>query len=172
MARIFTAIPRNEDALAGGNQYLLIGRFSQLGPATIDASGYASFAADASAEFTKIVPRQETLQTTETITGNAETGTVFFDQAISFNLAHRTLEKRNNLILMAQNEVIVVVVDTHGTGRVYGATNGMKLDTAPITSGAKWGGELNGYTINFKGSSTQAAPYLTALELADITPSA
>ena len=170
MAAIFTAIPRNEDALAGGNKILLIGRFSVLNPSclTPDASGYFTFIDGAEDEFVKVIPRNQTLKTDDNAILSNEFGTVAWEPMVSFTLAHRSLVKRNELVLMAKNEVIIVVVDTEGTGRAFGATNGLKLSTQTTSSGAAWSGELNGYTLEFKGVSKEPAPYVDADHLATL----
>jgi len=169
MANPFATIPRDETSLTGGNEYFLIGLKSEV-PTTIDSSNYATFASDASQYFVKVEPRQETLKTTQGAV-TSEPGTHGFLQTITFNIQGRSLVLANQIALYAGNEVKLVVVDNVGLARVWGDSNGLKLDPGTLEdSGAKFSGENNNNIVIFEGMQKSTHPYLTAEELAKITP--
>lgn len=161
MASTFTEIARNENNVAGGNKELLIGLLSDLTP-TIDASGYCTFAADASADIVKWVPRQNTFQVTETNVNSEFGGTTAWDQALNFFFAGRSLIIRNQIQLLANTgDLVVIVKDSNDDIRAYGAEQGLKLAPGAMSdTGLQFGGENNGYTINLIGHSVKLAPHV------------
>lgn len=169
MATFFTTIPENEDSIAAGNKYLLIGRDGST-DCTIDASLYGTFSIDASAEFVKITPKSETLKAISTMVQDDVNGAVAYEHTVSFQLNNRSLLKTIFLQLAGRSRVKIVVVDMAGVGRVYGADNGLKATAGVSDSGDKYGASLNGYTYEFKGNNIYPEITLTPAELAKITP--
>lgn len=102
------------------------------------------------------------------LTGNRENGSTTVKQSVKFPINKMTVAVRNEILLLAQNRLLIVVVDENGTGWLYGKEYGMMLETAASKTG-KALADRNGYELAF-GSDEKALEYavdpaiVTALE--------
>ncbi len=115
-------------------------------------------------KFRKYSVVRETSNSDETIAGNEQNGSIFYNQAIQIILNKRQASVRNEILLLAKNHLIIVAVDNLGNGWLYGRVNGLMLNAGSANSGTAWA-DRNGYTLNFNGSETQLAPVLDAATL-------
>lgn len=117
------------------------------------------------------LPRQ-TGTFTETITGSAENGTVFYEPSVTIMLHGLSSADQNEIKLLAQNRLVVFVelnqrVATGGNNVILclGAENGLELTTGTGASGAALG-DMAGYTLTFAGAErypmSVVADYTTA----------
>lgn len=100
----------------------------------------------------------------DNLTASRENGTSFSTQGIRFPINKMTVAVRNELLLLAQNRLLVVIVDQNGSGWLYGKINGMMIATV----GAKTGTALadrNGYELVFEGMEKEFAPNVDAATL-------
>jgi hypothetical protein len=100
----------------------------------------------------------------EAFTPSRENGTTMSKQSVKFPINKMTVAVRNELLLLAQNRLLIVIVDQNGTGWLYGADFGMML--APST--AKTGKVLadrNGYELAFESDEKFLAPSVEAATL-------
>lgn len=104
----------------------------------------------------------------DTLTRNRENGTQMSKQSVKFPINKMTAAVRNELLLLAQNFLLIVVVDRNGTGWLYGSDMGMILETA----GGKTGKALtdrNGYELVFSSDEKSLAVPLDATTLGTLT---
>jgi len=92
------------------------------------------------------VPKQ-TSELEETVEASTENGTVMYTQALTLAFNKMEAAKRNQILLMAQNEnLFVVVKDNNGKYWSVGLERGATLTEATLTSGTAYsdrnGGEL------------------------------
>jgi hypothetical protein len=107
----------------------------------------------------------QTGEAEEAFTRNRENGTQMSKQTVKFPINKMTTSVRNELLLLAQNFLLIVVVDRNGTGWLYGYDNGMMLET----TGAKTGRSLtdrNGYELVFTSDEKTLAYALDPAVLA------
>jgi hypothetical protein len=93
----------------------------------------------------------------DNMTASRENGTVFTTQGLRFPINKMTVAVRNELLLLAQNRLVIVIVDQNGLGWMYGKINGMMITSI----GAKTGkalGDRNGYELVFEGMEKELAP--------------
>lgn len=96
------------------------------------------------------VPKQ-TSSLTETVNASTENGTVFYQQDLILVFNKMEAAKRNQILLMAQNEDLVVVAkDGNGKYWSIGITRGASLTAGSLTSGTAYG-DRNGGELTLTG---------------------
>lgn len=116
------------------------------------------------------LPR-ETSNAVETITGNEQNGTLYYDQTINLTINKRQAAVRNEIMLLAKNSLMMVGVENQvnssGENRafLYGRTQGLQLLAGSAETGTAWG-DRNGYTLPFNGKETELAPEVNAATVA------
>jgi hypothetical protein len=104
----------------------------------------------------------------DTLTRNRENGTQMSKQSVKFPINKMASSVRNELLLLAQNFLLIVVVDRNGTGWLYGFDNGMMLESAAAKTG-KALTDRNGYELVFGSDEKTLAYPLDATTLASLT---
>lgn len=105
-----------------------------------------------------------TAEAEDAYTSSRENGTNMSKQSIKFPINKMTVAVRNEILLLAQNVLLMVIVDENGTGWLYGADYGMMLATA----GGKTGKALadrNGYELAFESDEKYLAPTVDSATL-------
>lgn len=96
------------------------------------------------------VPKQ-TSSLTETVNASTENGTVFYQQDLILVFNKMEAAKRNQILLMAQNEdLIVVAKDGNNKYWSIGITRGASLTAGSLTSGTAYG-DRNGGELTLTG---------------------
>jgi hypothetical protein len=102
------------------------------------------------------VPRQ-TSSFTETINVSNENGTVFYDQALTMILNKMEAAKRDQILLLSQNnEMVVVFKDNNDKYFSVGIQRGAYMTAGTGVSGVAYG-DRNGYELTFSGMEEQPA---------------
>ena len=92
------------------------------------------------------VPRQ-TSSFTETINVSNENGTVFYDQALTMIFNKMEASKRDQILLLSQNnEMVVVFKDNNGKYFSVGVERGAYMTAGTSVSGVAYG-DRNGYEL-------------------------
>jgi hypothetical protein len=100
------------------------------------------------------VPKQ-TSSLAETVTASTENGTVFFDQQLILVFNKMEATKRNQILLMSQNEdMFVVAKDGNNKYWSLGLTRGASLIAGALTSGVAYG-DRNGGELTLQGLEPQ-----------------
>jgi hypothetical protein len=110
---------------------------------------------------------RETSNATETITGNEQNGTLFYAQTVQIILNKRQASVRNEVMLLAKNNLVIVGVENSGKAFLYGREQGLILNTGTAETGTAWG-DRNGYTLPFAGNEKELAPEVEASVLATL----
>jgi hypothetical protein len=111
---------------------------------------------------------KETGNFTEDQTKSVANGTVFQDQKLSFTVRKMQPSLQQELKLLAQNQLMVIVLDRNNTYWLLGENNGMDLITRSGASGTAMG-DFNGYTLNFEGKEENPAKKVTSSLIASLT---
>ena len=102
------------------------------------------------------VPRQ-TSSFTETINVSNENGTVFYDQALTMIFNKMEASKRDQILLLSQNnEMVVVFKDNNGKYFSVGVERGAYMTAGTSVSGVAYG-DRNGYELTISGMEEQPA---------------
>lgn len=167
-----TTIPREAIKGVGGIDYALIANFSDVSTgiySTPDASvGIAWIDPANPAVWTKFVPRKESSNFTETMTGTPASGISSYNQVLTLVFAYNQTLKRNQLKIMGQSELVAVVVDRNGNAWLLGSRNGLDLTSGTLASGTA-NTDMNGVTIVLSGNESEPMGNVSASLLASIT---
>lgn len=136
--------------------------FIANGPAVsfTEASGVITAINDAGgalgpADFFEFEVPKQTSSLTETVNASTENGTVFYQQDLILVFNKMEAAKRNQILLMAQNEDLVVVAkDGNGKYWSVGITRGASLTAGSLTSGTAYG-DRNGGELTLTGLEPQ-----------------
>lgn len=110
---------------------------------------------------------RETANFEETIVGNIQNGTIFYDQKGTIILNKQQVAVRNEILLLSKNFLIAVIHDQNDTYRLFGRINGLRLENGSASTGTAWG-DRNGYTLNFTGKEPELAPFVSSTVIATL----
>jgi hypothetical protein len=137
--------------------------------AVTEASGIVSaITKSAGKVFRKYELVKATGSLTETITASVENGTVFYAQELSIVLNKLQANTRNEILLLAQNTLMVVVQDANDKYWLLGRTQGCDVTGGTAATGTAQG-DRNGYTLTITGAEKQLAPEVTSGIIAGLT---
>lgn len=102
---------------------------------------------------------KETASFDETIAGNQQNGTIFYDQKGVIIINKQNVQVRNEIILLAKNRLVIIARDNNGAWKLYGREQGLQLLDGSITTGTAWT-DRNGYTLNFTSKEREPAPFV------------
>lgn len=92
---------------------------------------------------------------------NQINGTTFYETKLTFQLNKMEVYKRNELKLVAQQLVIVIILDRNGNYWVVGDENGCDMTSGKGNSGTAMG-DFNGWTVEFTADEPDMPALLTA----------
>ena len=105
---------------------------------------------------------------TENVNANVQNGTVFYAQELSIILNKLQANTRNEILLLAKNNLLAIVEDANGKYWLLGKQNGMDLTGGNGATGTAQG-DRSGYTLTFSGSEKELAPEVTSSLIAGLT---
>ena len=137
--------------------------------AVTEASGIVSaITKSAGKVFRKYELVKATGSLTETITASVENGTVFYAQELSIVLNKLQANTRNEILLLAQNTLMVVVQDANDKYWLLGRTQGCDVTGGTAATGTAQG-DRNGYTLTITGAEKQLSPEVNSGIIAGLT---
>lgn len=92
----------------------------------------------------------------EELAASRENGTVAVKQTVKFPINKMTTAIRNEILLLAQNRLVWVLVDNNGNAWLYGYKFGLMLTTATPNLG-KALADRNGAELTFEGDEPELA---------------
>ena len=111
---------------------------------------------------------KQTSSLTENITASVENGTVFYAQELTIVLNKMQANTRNEILLLAKNNLMAVIQDANDKYWLAGRVNGLDLTGGGSASGTAQG-DRNGYTLTFSGGEKELAPEVTSGIIAGLT---
>jgi hypothetical protein len=126
------------------------------------ASGLISvFTLTSPAKFFKYELRKKTGQLEQNIQVNNENGTVFYEQSLTIKLDKLEVNKRNEILLLAQNNLMVAVKDNNGNFWLMGETRGALLSAGKGSTGTAFG-DMSGFELTFMAEEPELAKQIAA----------
>lgn len=108
----------------------------------------------------------------QTITPNREYGTLEVMQTLRFPINKQTTSVRNEILLLAQNRLLAVVIDSNGKNWLLGFDFGIMLGGSSAKTGVTLA-DRNGFELVFEGKEKALALEVDASTLATLeTPGA
>jgi hypothetical protein len=101
--------------------------------------------------------KRNTSSLSQNTTKNFENGTIFWEQVLTAVLFKYDQDKRNQLLLLGQNDKIqIVAVDQNDVNYYLGQVNGMYLSGGSAATGTAFG-DRNGFELIFTGQEAEPA---------------
>ncbi len=101
--------------------------------------------------------KRNTSSLSQNTTKNFENGTIFWEQVLTAVLFKYDQNKRNQLLVLGQNDKIqIVAVDQNDVNYYLGQVNGMYLSGGSAASGTAFG-DRNGFELIFTGQEAEPA---------------
>ncbi len=138
--------------------------------ATLVATGTVidTFTLGSGKQFFKYELRKKTSIFEQNFQVNNENGTVFYEQTLSVKLDKLETTKRNEILLLAQNNLMVIIKDNNGKYWLMGQTRGTLLNGGKGTTGTAYG-DMSGFELTFMGEEPELAKEVTASLLDTLT---
>jgi hypothetical protein len=101
--------------------------------------------------------KRNTSSLSQNTTKNFENGTIFWEQVLTAILFKYDQDKRNQLLLLGQNDKIqIVAVDQNDVAYYLGQVNGLYLSGGSAATGTAFG-DRNGFELIFTGQEADPA---------------
>jgi len=101
--------------------------------------------------------KRNTSSLSQNTTKNFENGTIFWEQVLTAILFKYDQDKRNQLLVLGQNDNIkIVAVDQNDVNYYLGQVNGMYLSGGSAATGTAFG-DRNGFELIFTGQESDPA---------------
>jgi ligand-binding sensor domain-containing protein len=134
-----------------------------------EASGViTAITKDAGKVFYKYQLVRNTASFTENIAGSIENGTVVFNQELLIVINKMQTSMRNEMLLLAKNNMMAVVEDQNGRYWLAGRFNGLDLLTGSVSTGLAQA-DRNGYSFTFSGGEKESAPEVQSAVISTLT---
>jgi hypothetical protein len=118
--------------------------------------------------FYKYELQRNTAEFKETIEGNPDNGTVTFKQELSIVLNRLDVSTRNEILLLAQNNLWVVIKNRNGGFQLMGEQLGSDLTKGESGPG-KSGTDRSGHTLTFTAEEPELAAFVNSTVAAALT---
>ena len=137
--------------------------------ATISATGDITvFTLASSKQFFEYDMREETGSFTEAINASNTAGTLFFEQTVVISMDPRNSSRVSEVLLLAKNDVMVIVKDGNGVYWLVGETSGAYVSAGSILTGmAK--GDKSGFDITLMAKEKIPAREVASSLIASLT---
>lgn len=104
---------------------------------------------------------------TAVLTRSRENGTLFSDQTVNVILNDNALATRNQLLLLAKNDLFVIVELASGEYEAFGIENGMYVETTTRETGVAKA-DRNGNTLVFRAMEKENPPKVDSTIIAGL----
>lgn len=155
------------DVGAGGTKEAYLIELENIASYTESSGTITAITKVAGKIFRKYQLVQDTATFDESLVGNLQNGTLYYDQKGVIVINKQNVAVRNEILLLAKNRLVIVIKDNNDTYRLYGRQNGLKLQSGTAATGTAWG-DRNGYSLEFEGKENELAPFVTAAAYATL----
>lgn len=152
----------------GGIKTIYITELENKATLTASAGNITAFTLDTGTQFWTYDLIKETAEYEEKPTPSTENGTIFYETELKVMLHKTSAAMRNELKFIAQNRLMIIILDRNGNYWLMGETNGADLMPSSIKSG-KAMGDFNGYELTFSAKEENPMQTITSSLLATLT---
>jgi hypothetical protein len=140
----------------GGLKSVMFIEFANVTAITAAAGVVTAITKAVGKKFFKYDLAKETSQFTETFTSSVANGTFFYAQELSIVLNKLQTNVRNEILLLAQNNLLAIAEDKNGNYWLLGRLNGLDVTGGNAASGTA-SGDRSGYTITLTAQEKELA---------------
>jgi hypothetical protein len=144
-----------QDAISGVDE-IYVAKHSDVTPTVVDGE-VTAITMELGSQFFKYEFEPETANAQSVLTLDRKVGSPAYDETVNIMLNYNTKEVRNQLMLLAKNDLFVIVKQRDGDFEAYGYTKGLTLSSGTRLTGTALG-ERNGHELVLTGRET-ALPY-------------
>lgn len=144
----------------GGIKEVYFMELSNVSGTTVASGTVTAIVKATGKRFFKYEQEINTADFTEDDKYSRENGTLYFEQKLSLVFNKYTAALMQELLLLAKNRLVALVVMKDGTNRYLGYLNGLMVSEGQYTGG-KAMGDRNGKTITLMGEETSPAYFVT-----------
>lgn len=119
--------------------------------------------------FRKYVPRKNTAYFTDSIVKDPKTGAFSYAPTVQISLYSLATTLRQEVQLLAQNALMIMVLDNQGIYRLLGYNNAMDMTTGDVNSGTALA-DPQSQVLTFVGNETIPAYEVTSSLIATLMP--
>ena len=140
----------------GGTKAIYIMELENATSITAAAGIVTAIAKVATKKFFKYNLVAHTADGTESLKSSREAGTIEVEQSVRFPINRLSVAVRNELLLLAKNRLLIVIVDENGEGWLFGKDYGMQIAGIEAKTGVQLA-DRNGYELSFEGKEKEFA---------------
>lgn len=140
----------------GGTKAIYIMELENATSITAAAGIVTAIAKVATKKFFKYNLVAHTADGTESLKSSREAGTIEVEQSVRFPINRLSVAVRNELLLLAKNRLLIVIVDENGSGWLFGKEYGMQIAGIEAKTGVQLA-DRNGYELSFEGKEKEFA---------------
>ncbi len=145
----------------GGIKTIWVISTSNKGTFTKSASGTVTTWTPVANSIFKYELRKASSNFETDIMPNQQNGTTFYQSKLAIQMNKMEVYKRNELMLLAQQLLIFIVLDRNGTYWVLGDANGCDMTSGKGSSGTAMG-DFNGWNLEFTAMEESMPAILTS----------
>jgi hypothetical protein len=142
-------IPKDCRGSKGGLKLAYLFRLYEIASKTVVDGVVTALSLESGAVLAEYNFRKNSSSFTETITAADVEGTTIYTPEITLQFTKLETSKRNEILLLSQNDLVAIVLDRNGTYWMLGYNNGLILGGDAQTGTAM--GDFNGYNITLTG---------------------
>ena len=139
----------------GGVKKVFIGNFESAATYTVDTDDNIT-ATTATGTYQTFEQEKESASFNQVGAFSTENGTVFFTQDVNLTFHKNDASLRNTLIVLAQANMTVIVLDQRDEYWLLGKENGVRTTTGDMNTGKAFG-DSNGVVIGLQGKEPKPA---------------
>lgn len=144
----------------GGLKEVYFAAVEDIDTWTGSAGTFSAVTMDASKYFWKYDLVKESSNFAEAVNTNVQNGTVFYGQTLEIILNKLQVNTRNEILLLAKNQLVAIVKDNNNAFWILGFANGLDITGGGSATGTAFG-DRNGYTLTFTGNEKELASLFT-----------
>lgn len=152
----------------GGIKTVYITELSNKEAITASSGNITAFTLNEGKQFWTYELEKETAECVEKPTTSVENGTVFWESELKIMLHKRTAALSSEIALLAQNRLMIIILDRNGVYWLMGEANGADLAPSESTFG-KAMGDANGYALTFIAKETSQMKTVASNLIATLT---
>jgi len=145
----------------GGIKKIYITELENKNVLTASAGTISAFTLLTGKQFWSYDLIKETAEYDQKIVTSTENGTVFYETELKIMLHKTSVATRNELKLIAQNRLMVIILDRNGDYWLMGEVNGADLMPSSAKSGKAFG-DFNGYELVLSAKETDLMQIVTS----------
>lgn len=151
----------------GGIKTIYVAELSRKGSVT-QASGVITAWTMSSGYFWTYNLEMGVASATQTIKPNRTNGTTYYEQSVTFTIPKQQATTAQELMLLAQNDVMIIVLDRNGKYWLLGENNGVSMADSTAETGTAFA-DFNGYNLTLTGMEAALAPEVTSSLITSLT---